>query len=121
MLYTLRGAGGVEISLGVAGGDLRSAVAALGADPWRARVRQVAFFDTPVRALDRCQLTVRVRRTHGLGADVTVEVRPRSPGEPPDALRRSTGFTLGLHAMPGGFEWSASMAARSMSVMGLRS
>jgi hypothetical protein len=100
---------GVELKLTVPEPHQRSTVAALGLDPLEAQIRQVFFFDTPELALDAAGVVVRARRIQGKGGDSTVKLRPVTPGELPEELRRSGSFRVEVDALPGGFVCSGAL------------
>jgi hypothetical protein len=99
----------VELKLTVPESHQRSTAAALGMDPLAAQIRQVYFFDTPELALQKKGVVVRARRIQGKGGDSVVKLRPVSPSELPDELRRSPGFRVEVDALPGGFVCSATL------------
>jgi hypothetical protein len=99
----------VELKLTVPEQQHRSAVAALGADPLDAQIRQVFFFDTPDLALNAAGVVVRARRVQDKGDDTVVKLRPVVPAELPARLREADGFGVEVDAMPGGYVCSASM------------
>ena len=105
----LEGADSVELKLTVPEPHQRSTVAALDLDPLDAQIRQVFFFDTPKLALDAAGVVVRARRIQGKGADSIVKLRPVTPGELPEELRRSGAFRVEVDALPGGFVCSATL------------
>ena len=105
----LKGADSVELKLTVPEPHQRSAVAALELDPLTAQIRQVFFFDTPTLALDRKGVVVRARRIQGKGGDSIVKLRPVTPSELPEELRRSGAFRVEVDALPGGFVCSGTL------------
>jgi hypothetical protein len=105
----VKGADSVELKLTVPEPHQRSAAAALGLDPLEAQIRQVFFFDTPKLALDAAGVVVRARRIQGKGADSIVKLRPVTPSELPEELRRSGAFRVEVDALPGGFVCSATL------------
>ena len=109
LLALIGEADSVELKLTVPEQQRRSAVAALGADPLDAQIRQVFFFDTPDLALDEAGVVVRARRVQDKGDDTVVKLRPVAPAELPARLREADGFGVEVDAMPGGYVCSASM------------
>ena len=109
LMELLKGADSVELKLTVPEPHQRSTVAALELDPLEAQIRQVFFFDTPKLALDAAGVVVRARRIQGKGADSIVKLRPVTPGELPEELRRSGAFRVEVDALPGGFVCSATL------------
>lgn len=105
----LRGADSVELKLTVPEPHQRSSIAALELDPLQAQIRQVFFFDTPELALDAAGVVVRARRIQGKGADSIVKLRPVTPSELPEELRRSGAFRVEVDALPGGFVCSGTL------------
>jgi hypothetical protein len=105
----LKGADGVELKLTVPEPHQRSTVAALELDPIQAQIRQVFFFDTPKLALDAAGVVVRARRIQGKGGDSIVKLRPVTPSELPEDLRRSGAFRVEVDALPGGFVCSGTL------------
>jgi hypothetical protein len=109
LMELLKGADSVELKLTVPEPHQRSTAAALGLDPLQAQIRQVFFFDTPKLALDAKGVVVRARRIQGKGADSVVKLRPVTPSELPEDLRRSGAFRVEVDALPGGFVCSATL------------
>jgi hypothetical protein len=109
LIELLKGADSVELKLTVPEPHQRSAAVALGLDPLEAQIRQVFFFDTPKLALDGAGVVVRARRIQGKGADSIVKLRPVTPSELPEELRRSGAFRVEVDALPGGFVCSATL------------
>jgi hypothetical protein len=109
LMELLKGADSVELKLTVPEPHQRSAVAALDLDPLEAQIRQIFFFDTPKLALDAAGVVVRARRIQGKGADSIVKLRPVTPSELPEELRRSGAFRIEVDALPGGFVCSATL------------
>jgi hypothetical protein len=105
----LKGADSVELKLTVPEPHQRSTVAALELDPLQAQIRQVFFFDTPKLALDARGIVVRARRIQGKGGDSIVKLRPVTPSELPEQLRRSGAFRVEVDALPGGFVCSGTL------------
>jgi hypothetical protein len=103
VLELIKGSDTVELKLTVPESDQRSTAVALGMDPLQAQIRQVFFFDTPARTLNRRGLVVRARRIQGKGDDSVVKLRPVVPAELPAKLRKLPGFGVEVDAMPGGF------------------
>ncbi len=112
LLHTLEGADSVELKLTVPEPHHRSTVAALALDPLEAQIRQVFFFDTPELALDAHGVVARARRIQGKGADSIIKLRPVTPSELPDDLRRSAAFNVEVDALPGGFVCSGTLKGR---------
>src|SRR4029077_2731417 len=109
LLELLEGADSVELKLTVPEPHQRSTVAALELDPIEAQIRQVFFFDTPELDLDAHGVVVRARRIQGKGGDSIVKLRPVTPSELPDELRRSRAFRVEVDALPGGFVCSGAL------------
>jgi hypothetical protein len=109
LLETLEEADSVELKLTVPEPHQRSTVAALELDPLEAQIRQVFFFDTPELDLDAHGVVVRARRIEGRGGDSIVKLRPVTPSELPDELRRSGSFRVEVDALPGGFVCSGTL------------
>lgn len=109
LLELLEGADSVELKLTVPEPHQRSTVAALELDPIEAQIRQVFFFDTPELDLDAHGVVVRARRIQGKGGDSIVKLRPVTPSELPDELRRSHAFRVEVDALPGGFVCSGTL------------
>jgi hypothetical protein len=105
----VKGADSVELKLTVPEPHQRSTIAALELDPLEAQIRQVFFFDTPKLALDAAGVVVRARRIQGKRADSIVKLRPVTPSELPEELRRSGAFRVEVDALPGGFVCSATL------------
>jgi hypothetical protein len=105
----------VELKLTVPASDHRQAIGGLGLDPLEAQIRQVYFFDTPDLALNAAGVVVRARRIQGRPGDTVVKLRPVEPDDLPDELRRSSGVTVEVDAMPGGYVCSASLKGRASS------
>jgi hypothetical protein len=105
----LKGADSVELKLTVPELHQRSTVTSLGLDPLEAQIRQVYFFDTPKLALDAKGVVVRARRIQGKKADSIVKLRPVTPSELPEELRRSGAFRVEVDALPGGFVCSGTL------------
>ena len=78
-------------------------------DPLEAQIRQVFFFDTPELALNGAGVVVRARRIQGKGGDSIMKLRPVTPSELPDDLRRSDAFRVEVDALPGGFVCSGTL------------
>ena len=112
LLALVDDADSVELKLTVPEADQRSAVAALGMDPLDAQIRQVFFFDTPELALFMAGVVARARRVQNKGDDSVVKLRPVTPSELPDELRKSPNMVVEVDAMPGGFVCSASLKRR---------
>jgi hypothetical protein len=109
LLSLIQGSDSVELKLTVSESQQRSAVAALGLDPLEAQIRQVFFFDTPDLALNSAGVVVRARRVQKKGDDSVVKLRPVTPDQLSNKLRRTPGFGVEVDAMPGGFVCSGSM------------
>jgi ribosome-associated protein YbcJ (S4-like RNA binding protein) len=99
----------VELKLTVPEPHQRSTVAALELDPLEAQIRQVFFFDTPELALDAVGVVARARRIQGKGGDSIVKLRPVTPSDLPEELRRSGAFRVEVDALPGGFVCSGTL------------
>jgi hypothetical protein len=112
LLRALEGADSVELKLTVPEPHQRSTVAALALDPLDAQIRQVFFFDTPELALDSHGMVARARRIQGKGADSIIKLRPVTPSELPDDLRRSAAFRVEVDALPGGFVCSGTLKGK---------
>jgi hypothetical protein len=112
LLHTLEGADSVELKLTVPEPHQRSTVAVLALDPLEAQIRQVFFFDTPELALDAHGVVARARRIQGKGADSIIKLRPVTPSELPEDLRRSDAFNVEVDALPGGFVCSGTLKGR---------
>jgi len=69
----------VELKLSVPLSGQRATIDSIGLDPVEAQPRQVYFFDTADRALNRAGLIVRARRIQGGRADTVVKLRPVDP------------------------------------------
>jgi hypothetical protein len=108
MLELTKDADSVELKLTVVDSDIASTVPRLGMDPLEARIRQVFFFDTPDLRLDRAGVVVRARRIQGREDDTVVKLRPVVPSELRARLGDSSGVTVEVDAMPGGYVCSAS-------------
>jgi hypothetical protein len=108
LLGLIKGADTVELKLTVSESDRQSALAALGVDPLKARVRQVFFFDTPDLTLYEHGVVARARRTQTKPDDSVIKLRPVVPSEIPEELRATEDFGVEVDAMPGGFVCSAS-------------
>jgi hypothetical protein len=109
LLELLEGADSVELKLTVPEPHQRSTIAALELDPLEAQIRQVFFFDTPELDLDAHGVVVRARRTQGKGGDSIVKLRPVTPTDLPEDLRRSGAFRVEIDALPGGFVCSGKL------------
>jgi hypothetical protein len=109
LLDLLKGADSVELKLTVPEPHQRSTVAALGLDPLEAQIRQVFFFDTPELDLDAHGVVVRARRIQEKGGDSIVKLRPVTPADLPEDLRRSGAFRVEVDALPGGFVCSGTL------------
>jgi|SRR5690242_2831286 len=109
LLDLLKGADSVELKLTVPEPHQRSTVAALELDPLEAQIRQVFFFDTPELDLDAHGVVVRARRIQGKGGDSIVKLRPVTPADLPEDLRRSGAFRVEVDALPGGFVCSGTL------------
>jgi hypothetical protein len=105
----LRGADTAELKLTIADDQKQSAIRALGMDPLDAQIRQVFFFDTPELDLDAHGVVVRARRIQGKGGDSIVKLRPVTPSELPEELRRSGAFRIEVDALPGAFVCSGTL------------
>ncbi len=99
----------VELKLTVPDAARRSTVAALGMDPLKAQIRQVAFFDTPELKLSEHGVVIRARRVQAKPGDTVVKLRPLSTEQLSGPLRSTPGFGVEVDAMPGGFVCSGSL------------
>jgi hypothetical protein len=108
MLHLLDRVDGLELKLAVPDSNIRSAIRALELDPLEAQIRQVFFLDTPDLRLDAAGLVVRLRRVQGRDDDTVVKLRPVDPDAVAEDFRKSSGFTLEVDAMPGGYVCSGS-------------
>ena len=111
LMGLLKGSDSVELKLSVPDSGHRKALMALGLDALNAQVRVVYFLDTPDLLMSSTGLLVRARRIQGKTGDTTVKLRPVDPAELSAGLRRITGFSVEVDAMPGGYVCSASMRA----------
>ena len=109
----------VELKLTVPESDQYSVAAALGMDPLEAQIRQVYFFDTPDLSLNQHGVVLRARRVQGKSGDCAVKLRPLTPRTLSKKERKSSGFTVELDAMPGGYVCSGTMK-RSVGSMDVR-
>jgi hypothetical protein len=109
LLELLKGADSVELKLTVPEPHQRSTVMALELDPLEAQIRQVFFFDTPELDLDAHGVVVRARRIQGRGGDSIIKLRPVTPSELPEELRRSGAFRVEVDVLPGGFVCSGTL------------
>ncbi len=109
ILALIKESDSVELKLTVPESAIRSTTTALGADPLRAQLRQVVFFDTPELILDRHGVVVRARRTQGKADDSVVKLRPVVPSQLPPELRRAEEFRVEVDALPGGFVCSGAL------------
>jgi hypothetical protein len=109
LLGLLRDADSVELKLTVPESGQYAAVAALRLDPLDAQIRQVYFFDTPDLSLNRHGVVLRARRIQRKAGDCVVKLRPVIPGQIPETLRKSAGFTAEVDAMPGGYVCSGTL------------
>ncbi len=112
VLSLLEHADKVELKVMVPDRDRHSAIAALDIEVLEAEIRQVIFFDTPSLKLNRSGVVVRARRSRS-GGDTVIKLRPFVPSEFPGKLRRSSGFSVELDAMPGTFVCSASLKGKA--------
>ena len=74
-----------------------------------AQIRQVYFFDTPDLTLNRSGVVLGARRVQLKGGDSVVKLRPVVPKDVPKLLRESSGFTVEVDAMPGGYVCSGTL------------
>jgi hypothetical protein len=109
LLDMLADADAVELKVSVPDSDRRPVLAALGVDPLKAEIRQVAFIDTADLSLSKGGVTVRARRTQHRPADVVVKLRPMDPGRLRRKTRRLPGFKVEVDASPAGFVCSCSI------------
>ncbi|HWM73672.1 MAG TPA: hypothetical protein VNQ53_08030 [Nocardioides sp.] len=112
LLGILKTVDSVELKLTVPQESQRRGLAALGADPLEAQIRQVFFFDTPELGLNEAGVVLRARRVQGRDADTVVKLRPVVPGDVSAELRSTPGFGVEVDAMPGGYVCSASLKGR---------
>ena len=111
LLRILRGVDAVELKLTVPHADQRRVLRSLGLDPLEARIRQVAFVDTPDQRLSEGGLVLRARRTQGRPGDLTLKLRPMLPEDVPEGLRALAGFKVEVDASPADFTCSCSLTA----------
>lgn len=111
LLRVLPDVDAVELKLTVSEVDRPRVVETLGIDPLDARVRQVAFVDTPDLRLSAAGVVVRARRTQDKRGDLTVKLRPMLPEDVPEGLRGRRGFKVEVDASPSGFTCSCSLTA----------
>ena len=110
-LNLFKDADSVELKLTVPDTDRRSTIEALDLDVIDAKLRQVAFFDTPDLKLNHAGILVRARRTPK-GGDVVVKFRPFRPSERLGKLRYSKRFAIEVDVMPGAFVCSATLKGK---------
>jgi hypothetical protein len=115
LLELMADADSVELKLTVFESQHFSAAASLGIDPLDAEIRQVYFFDTPDLSLNRRGVVLRARRVQRKGGDSVVKLRPVVPAKLPKSLRKSSGFTVEVDAMPGGYVCSGTLKRRCES------
>jgi hypothetical protein len=99
----------VELKVTVPDTAHRATIDALELDPLEAQIRQVFFFDTPDLKLNRAGVVARARRIQGKAHDSVVKLRPVTPNELSEELRRSPGFVVEVDAMPSGYVCSAAL------------
>ena len=99
----------VELKATVPESARSGAARALGIDPLDGQLRQVYFFDTPELELDSGGLVLRARRIQGRRGDSVVKMRPVVPRELSESLKKDSGFTVELDAMPGAFVCSGTL------------
>jgi hypothetical protein len=119
LLELMADADSVELKVTVPESDQYSVAAALGMDPLEAQIRQVYFFDTPDLSLNQHGVVLRARRVQGKSGDCAVKLRPLTPRTLSKRERKSSGFTVELDAMPGGYVCSRTMK-RSVGNMDVR-
>jgi hypothetical protein len=110
-LTAFKDADSVELKLTVSDSDRYSAIAALDMDPLEAEFRQVVFFDTPSLKLSDSGVVLRARRTRK-GGDTVVKLRPVTPADLPNKLRRSNSFTIEVDVIPGSLVCSGSLKGK---------
>lgn len=109
LLYLMKGSDSVELKATVPVEHQSSTLRALNVDPLTAQIRQVWFYDTPELDLDRAGVVARARRIQGKGGDSVVKLRPVTPVDVPDSLRKSPNVRVEVDALPGGFVCSATL------------
>ena len=109
LLGLIKGADSAELKLTVPDEGHYATAVALGMDPLDAQIRQVYFFDTPDLTLNKRGVVIRARRVQRKGGDSVVKLRPVVPDALPKRLRKSSGFTVEVDAMPGGFVCSGTL------------
>jgi hypothetical protein len=112
LLELMADADSVELKLTVSESQHFSAAASLGIDPLDAELRQVYFFDTPDLSLNQRGVVLRARRVQRKGGDSVVKLRPVDPAKLPKSLSKSSGFTVEVDAMPGGYVCSGTLKRR---------
>jgi hypothetical protein len=103
LLELMADADSVELKVTVPESEQYSVAAALGMDPLEAQIRQV----------------LRARRVHDKSGDCAVKLRPLTPRTLSKRERKSSGFTVELDSMPGGYVCSGTMK-RSVGNMDVR-
>jgi hypothetical protein len=109
LLYLMKGSDSVELKATVPAEHHGSTLRALNVDPLAAQIRQVWFYDTPQLDLDKAGVVVRARRVQGKGGDSVVKLRPVTPIDVPDSLRKLPNLRVEVDALPGGFVCSATL------------
>lgn len=92
--------------------EQRMTLANLGADPLKAQIRQVYFFDTPDLQLYESGVIVRARRSQNDDDDTVIKRRPVEADDIPKAVRDSPHFKLELDATRSGYVISGSMKGK---------
>jgi hypothetical protein len=90
----------------------RSALAGIGLDVLRGRLREVFFFDTPELTLFRHGLALRARRTQRSDDDLLVKLRPVVPAELPAGVRSSPDLKIEMDVTRDTSVVSASLRSR---------
>jgi hypothetical protein len=109
LLYLMKGSDSVELKATVPADHHGATLQALKVDPLTAQIRQVWFYDTLDLDLDRAGVVARARRIQGKGGDSVVKLRPVTPVDVPDSLRKSPNLRVEVDALPGGFVCSATL------------
>lgn len=109
LLRLLTDAATVELKVTVPESDRRPVLTALGVDSLAARIRQVAFVDTPDLRLHAAGLILRARRTQRRSGEIVVKLRPVDPATLSDDVRRLSDLKVEVDASPVGFLCSCSI------------
>ena len=109
VLGLISGSDSVELKATVPADHHGATLQALKVDPLTAQIRQVWFYDTLDLDLDRAGVVARARRIQGKGGDSVVKLRPVTPVDVPDSLRKSPNLRVEVDALPGGFVCSATL------------